>query len=282
MEKRLRSQLRDAEVALAEALASNSGNEVKMKNTLSKNSELEKENSSNKAALDEALKTINDQESRLKAMEERCSSLEAELSAVTAKSEELSAEYAELNVRHKSLIASSRSLSALSSSSLTPPSSPSPHPRSPAIVTIPPPQPPLAPSSSHMSSSSVNSTPLISPAPENRSSLQELTQIEKLNNLIAKKDSELVAVNEQLTSLRASKQALQVEVVKLSEKLGVLEGKLAHYADVEKRYTASLVLLGEQKELVQELRLDIDDMKANYRFQLAQLAQENEELKKKK
>lgn len=275
MEKRLRSQLRDAEVALAEAVASNSGNDVKLKSVLSKNTDLEKELTSNKSALDEALKTIHDRDSKLKALEEKLALTESDLSTVTAQSEGLRADYEELSARHKSLIASSRSLSALSSTSITPPSSPSPRLKSPAIITIQAP------------GSSASNTPLISPAVEGRNgisnsnSLQELTQIEKLNNIIAKKDSELVAVNEQLTSLNTSKQSLQVEIVKMSEKLGLLEGKLAHYIDVEKRYTASLVLLGEQKELVQELRLDIDDMKANYRFQLEQLAQENEALKKR-
>ena len=275
MEKRLRSQLREAEAALAEAVASNSGNDAKLKSILSKNTDLETELSNNKSALDEALRTIHDRDSKLKTLEEKLTLMENDLSAVTAKSEELRAEYDELSARHRSLIASSKSLSALSSVSVTPPASPSPRMKSPAVSTI------------QSTGSSTSTTPLISPAVEGRNinmnsnSLQELTQIEKLNSIIAKKDSELVAVNEQLSSLSSSKQELQVEVVKLSEKLGLLEGKLAHYIDVEKRYTASLVLLGEQKELVQELTLDIDDMKANYRFQLEQLAKENEELRKR-
>lgn len=283
MERRLRAQLRDAEVSLAEAMALNSAADVKAKSLASRCAELEAEAVAKKAALDDSVRAAEAKDAALKALGAAHAAAQAELAAATARVAELKAEYDELNSRHKSLLTSSKTLSNIvtSSSPLLPQSSQSSASSSAAASLAA--SPALRPviSGSNGSNSGSNGGGGGESGATAAGLLSQASQIERLNSIVAKKESELTAVNEQLASLSSSKQALQMEVVKLSEKVSALEGKLVQYADVEKRYTASLVLLGEQKELVQELKLDIDDMKANYRFQLAQLAQENEELRKK-
>lgn len=96
--------------------------------------------------------------------------------------------------------------------------------------------------------------------------------VEKLSAAIRRLETEKVATKEELTRISAQRDEARAEMVTLmreveagkqaAEEVAKLKAQVA--ADSE-RYETTLELLGEKSELVEELRADVQDMKAMYR-----------------
>ena len=96
--------------------------------------------------------------------------------------------------------------------------------------------------------------------------------VERMSAAIRRLESEKVAAREELARISRQRDEGRAEIVALMreaeggkvalKKVEVLE---AEVADVKGRYETTLELLGEKSELVDELRADVDDVKAMYR-----------------
>lgn len=96
--------------------------------------------------------------------------------------------------------------------------------------------------------------------------------VEKLSAAIRRLETEKVATKEELTRISAQRDEARAEMVTLMRE--VEEGRQAaeevtklqaQVAEVNERYETTLELLGEKSELVEELRADVQDVKAMYR-----------------
>lgn len=96
--------------------------------------------------------------------------------------------------------------------------------------------------------------------------------VEKLSAAIRRLETEKVATKEELTRISAQRDEARAEMVTLIRE--VEEGRQAaeevtklqaQVAQVNERYETTLELLGEKSELVEELRADVQDVKAMYR-----------------
>lgn len=96
--------------------------------------------------------------------------------------------------------------------------------------------------------------------------------VEKLSAAIRRLETEKVAAKEELTRISAQRDEARAEMVSLmrevekgrqaAEEVANLQ---AQVAEVNERYETTLELLGEKSEMVEELRADVQDVKAMYR-----------------
>ncbi|TVY37717.1 TATA element modulatory factor [Lachnellula subtilissima] len=96
--------------------------------------------------------------------------------------------------------------------------------------------------------------------------------VERMSSAVRRLESEKVATKEDLARLSAQRDEARAEIVALMRevqakrdaetKVGELEKEMGSMND---RYQTTLEMLGEKSEMVDELRSDIDDIKAMYR-----------------
>jgi chromosome segregation ATPase len=96
--------------------------------------------------------------------------------------------------------------------------------------------------------------------------------VERMSAAIRRLESEKVAAKEELARISRQRDDARAEIVALmreveagkaaGKKVEVLEKEVA---EVKERYETTLELLGEKSELVEELRADVEDVKAMYR-----------------
>ncbi|KAK8028098.1 hypothetical protein PG991_005154 [Apiospora marii] len=96
--------------------------------------------------------------------------------------------------------------------------------------------------------------------------------VERMSAAVRRLESERVAAKEELARISAQRDEARAEIVTLikevesgktaTKKVEDLEKKVAEIND---RYQTTLEMLGEKSELVEELRADVDDVKAMYR-----------------
>lgn len=96
--------------------------------------------------------------------------------------------------------------------------------------------------------------------------------VEKLSAAIRRLETEKVATKEELTRISSQRDEARAEIVSLMREVD--QGKRAleevarlqaDVAEVNERYETTLELLGEKSELVDELKADVEDVKAMYR-----------------
>jgi chromosome segregation ATPase len=96
--------------------------------------------------------------------------------------------------------------------------------------------------------------------------------VERMSAQIRRLESEKVAAREELARISNQRDEARAELVAMmreveqgrqaKDKVGELERQVR---DVNERYETTLELLGEKSELVEELRADVQDVKAMYR-----------------
>ncbi|KAL2015057.1 hypothetical protein VTK56DRAFT_6417 [Thermocarpiscus australiensis] len=96
--------------------------------------------------------------------------------------------------------------------------------------------------------------------------------VERMSAAIRRLESEKVAAREELARISKQRDEARAEIVALmreveggraaAQRLGALEAELAA---MKERYETTLELLGEKSELVEELKADVEDVKAMYR-----------------
>ena len=152
-------------------------------------------------------------------------------------------------------------------------------------------------SNSTISSGSINNiSPLVKSSSQNRldllgsissSSIGNVSTLplEKLQSLLKQKEGEIVALQEQITSLQKTRDMLQDELVNLTSKNEELFAEVTELKEVKNqmkevsdRYNTALELIGEKEEQVEELRADIVDMKMLYKEQINELLEKVERL----
>ncbi|KAL2169888.1 hypothetical protein VTG60DRAFT_5503 [Thermothelomyces hinnuleus] len=96
--------------------------------------------------------------------------------------------------------------------------------------------------------------------------------VERMSAAIRRLESEKVAAREELARISRQRDDARGEIITLMREVEAgkaaakrVEALEAEMAEVKERYETTLELLGEKSELVEELRADIDDMKAMYR-----------------
>lgn len=96
--------------------------------------------------------------------------------------------------------------------------------------------------------------------------------VERMSSAVRRLESEKVAMKEDLARLSAQRDEARAEIVSLMKEVGAkrnADTKVseleAEVAAIKARYETTLEMLGEKSELVEELRSDIDDIKAMYR-----------------
>ncbi|KAL2153948.1 hypothetical protein VTH82DRAFT_2624 [Thermothelomyces myriococcoides] len=96
--------------------------------------------------------------------------------------------------------------------------------------------------------------------------------VERMSAAIRRLESEKVAAREELTRISRQRDDARGEIIALMRELEAArasarraEALEAEMADIRERYETTLELLGEKSELVEELRADIEDVKAMYR-----------------
>ncbi|ETS86804.1 hypothetical protein PFICI_00632 [Pestalotiopsis fici W106-1] len=96
--------------------------------------------------------------------------------------------------------------------------------------------------------------------------------VERMSAAIRRLESEKVAAKEELTRITSQRDEARSEIVTLMK--DVETGKAANtrvealekeVADINDRYQTTLEMLGEKSEMVEELRADVQDVKAMYR-----------------
>ncbi|KAH9883718.1 TATA element modulatory factor 1 TATA binding-domain-containing protein [Xylariomycetidae sp. FL2044] len=96
--------------------------------------------------------------------------------------------------------------------------------------------------------------------------------VERMSAAIRRLESEKVAGKEELARISSQRDEARGEIVALMKDIGL--GKLAieraktleaEVAEINERYQTTLEMLGEKSELVEELRADVQDVKAMYR-----------------
>lgn len=96
--------------------------------------------------------------------------------------------------------------------------------------------------------------------------------VERMSAAVRRLESERVAAKEELARISAQRDEARAEIVALIKE--VESGKTAtkkvedlekEVTEINERYQTTLEMLGEKSELVEELRADVDDVKAMYR-----------------
>lgn len=96
--------------------------------------------------------------------------------------------------------------------------------------------------------------------------------VERMSSAVRRLESEKVATKEDLARLSAQRDEARAEIVVLMREIEakrLADSKIAELEeeikDINSRYQTTLEMLGEKSELVDELRSDIEDIKAMYR-----------------
>jgi hypothetical protein len=96
--------------------------------------------------------------------------------------------------------------------------------------------------------------------------------VERMSSAVRRLESEKVAMKEDLARLSAQRDEARAEIVSLMKEVGAKRTADSKVVELEKevaaikaRYETTLEMLGEKSELVEELKSDIDDIKAMYR-----------------
>ncbi|KAI0398416.1 hypothetical protein F5Y17DRAFT_2768 [Xylariaceae sp. FL0594] len=96
--------------------------------------------------------------------------------------------------------------------------------------------------------------------------------VERMSAAIRRLESERVAAKEELARISGQRDEARGEIVALIRELETNKGASKRVAELEKevaeineRYQTTLEMLGEKSELVEELRADVQDVKAMYR-----------------
>ena len=96
--------------------------------------------------------------------------------------------------------------------------------------------------------------------------------VERMSSAVRRLESEKVATKEDLARLSAQRDEARAEIVSLMKEVGAKRAADTKVMELEKeveeikaRYETTLEMLGEKSEMVEELRSDIDDIKAMYR-----------------
>jgi hypothetical protein len=96
--------------------------------------------------------------------------------------------------------------------------------------------------------------------------------VERMSSAVRRLESEKAATKEDLTRLAAQRDEARAEIVSLMREVQVKRDQESRITELESslkgvnaRYETTLEMLGEKSELVDELKSDIDDIKAMYR-----------------
>ncbi|KAF2964522.1 hypothetical protein GQX73_g9065 [Xylaria multiplex] len=96
--------------------------------------------------------------------------------------------------------------------------------------------------------------------------------VERMSAAIRRLESEKVATKEELARISSQRDEARSEIVALIQELETSKNATKRVADLEneiaqinERYQTTLEMLGEKSELVEELRADVQDVKAMYR-----------------
>lgn len=96
--------------------------------------------------------------------------------------------------------------------------------------------------------------------------------VERMSSAVRRLESEKVATKEDIARLAAQRDEARAEIVSLMREVEVKRAADAKVVELEKeikdinsRYQTTLEMLGEKSEMVEELKSDIDDIKAMYR-----------------
>ncbi|KAI0172359.1 TATA element modulatory factor 1 TATA binding-domain-containing protein [Hypoxylon sp. FL1284] len=96
--------------------------------------------------------------------------------------------------------------------------------------------------------------------------------VERMSAVVRRLESEKVAAKEELARISSQRDEARGEIVVLMKEAEAGRGARAKVEELEKeveeinqRYQTTLEMLGEKSELVEELRADVDDVKAMYR-----------------
>jgi DNA repair exonuclease SbcCD ATPase subunit len=96
--------------------------------------------------------------------------------------------------------------------------------------------------------------------------------VERMSSAVRRLESEKVATKEDLARLAAQRDEARAQIVSLMREVEAKRAADARIAELEaeikeinERYETTLEMLGEKSELVDELKSDIDDIKAMYR-----------------
>lgn len=96
--------------------------------------------------------------------------------------------------------------------------------------------------------------------------------VERMSSAVRRLESEKVATKEDMARLSAQRDEARAEIVALMKEVEVkraADKKLVELEvevqEIKSRYETTLEMLGEKSEMVDELRSDIDDIKAMYR-----------------
>lgn len=96
--------------------------------------------------------------------------------------------------------------------------------------------------------------------------------VERMSAAIRRLESEKVAAKEELARISGQRDEARSEIVTLIKELEAgraagqkVESLESEVSDINERYQTTLEMLGEKSELVEELRADVQDVKAMYR-----------------
>jgi chromosome segregation ATPase len=96
--------------------------------------------------------------------------------------------------------------------------------------------------------------------------------VERMSSAVRRLESEKVATKEDLARLSAQRDEARAEIVSLMREVEAKRAADTRVSELEaevknlnSRYQTTLEMLGEKSELVDELKSDIDDIKAMYR-----------------
>lgn len=96
--------------------------------------------------------------------------------------------------------------------------------------------------------------------------------VERMSSAVRRLESEKVATKEDISRLAAQRDEARAEIIALMREIEAKRAADAKVVELEKevgeikqRYETTLEMLGEKSELVEELKSDIDDIKAMYR-----------------
>eukprot|EP01096_Ripella_sp_DP13-Kostka_P007544 TRINITY_DN2756_c0_g2_i1.p1 TRINITY_DN2756_c0_g2~~TRINITY_DN2756_c0_g2_i1.p1 ORF type:complete len:462 (+),score=209.88 TRINITY_DN2756_c0_g2_i1:419-1804(+) len=113
------------------------------------------------------------------------------------------------------------------------------------------------------------------------------SSVERLQSLVQQRDGEILALQQQISSIEKSRLGIEEELIKVLTKLQIIEGEnrqlekqKAEHEVLKARHDTLLELMGERDEKVEELKADIEDMRQLYRTQIDSLVTEIETLRR--
>jgi TATA element modulatory factor len=96
--------------------------------------------------------------------------------------------------------------------------------------------------------------------------------VERMSAAIRRLESEKVAAKEELARISGQRDEARAEIVTLMKEVEAgkaatlkVDSLVSEVAEINERYQTTLEMLGEKSELVEELRADVQDVKAMYR-----------------